>query len=46
MCFFGMSLPAQEIVSLDGQYLFFGSYFYYYWLDAKIIEDLKPKELK
>jgi len=35
----------QAIVSLDGQYLFFGSYFYYYWVDAKIIEDLKPKRL-
>jgi ankyrin repeat protein len=32
----------QATVSLDGKYLFFVSYFYYYWVDAKIIEDLKP----
>ncbi len=36
----------QAITSLDGKYLFFVSYFYYYWVDAKIIEDLKPQELK
>lgn len=36
----------QAIVSLDGQYLFFASYFYYYWVDAKIMEDFKPDELK
>jgi hypothetical protein len=33
----------QAIVSFDGKYLFFVSYFYYYWVDAKIIDDLKPK---
>lgn len=36
----------QAIVSFDGQYLFFTSDFYYYWADAKIIKDLKPKESK
>jgi ankyrin repeat protein len=34
----------QAITSLDGKYLFFVSYFYYYWVDAKIIEDLRPQE--
>lgn len=38
------------IVSPDGKYLFFRSYRNgnndIYWVDAKIIEDLKPKELK
>lgn len=36
----------QAIVSFDGQHLFFTSYFYYYWVDAKIIEELKPASLK
>lgn len=36
----------QAAVSIDGKYLFFVSYFHYYWVDAKIIEELKPKELK
>lgn len=36
----------QAIVTFDGKYLFFTSYFHYYWVDAKILEDLKPKELK
>ena len=36
----------QAIVTLDGKYLFFGSYFYYYWVDATIIEELKPDVLK
>ena len=36
----------QAILSLDGKYLFFTSYFSYYWVDAKILEDLKPKALK
>ncbi|MBN1272896.1 MAG: ankyrin repeat domain-containing protein [Candidatus Aminicenantes bacterium] len=33
----------QAAVTLDGKYLFFASYFYYYWVDAKIIENLKNK---
>jgi hypothetical protein len=37
-------------ISLDGQYLFFTGHkngvWDIYWVDAKIIEDLKPKELK
>ena len=33
----------QAIVSFDGQYLFFVSYFYYYWVDAQIIEEMRPK---
>jgi hypothetical protein len=36
----------QATVSRDGKYLFFVSYFYYYWVDANIIEDLKPQEFK
>ena len=32
----------QAILSFDRKYLFFASYFYYYWVDAKIIEELKP----
>jgi hypothetical protein len=36
----------QAIVSFDGQYLFFTSGFSYYWTDAKIIRDFKPKESK
>jgi len=30
----------------DSKYLFFSSEGDIYWVDAKIIEDLKPKELK
>jgi len=33
-------------VSPDGKYMFFESNGDIYWVDAKIIEDLKPKELK
>jgi glyoxylase-like metal-dependent hydrolase (beta-lactamase superfamily II) len=33
-------------LSPDGKYLFFLSESDIYWVDAKIIEDLKPKELK
>ena len=38
-------------VSLDGKYLFFtkfteGGHEDFYWVDAKIIKDLRPKELK
>jgi len=36
----------QAIVTLDRKYLFFVSYFYYYWVDAKIIEKLTSKESK
>jgi len=36
----------QAILSFDGKYLFFTSYFYYYWVDATIIEELRPDELK
>ena len=38
------------VVSFDGKYLFFGGYEEgpkdIYWMDAKIIEELKPEELK
>jgi ankyrin repeat protein len=34
------------IVTIDRKYLFFVSNFYNYWVDAKIIEELKPKELQ
>jgi ankyrin repeat protein len=34
----------QAITSLNGKYLFFVSYFHFYWVDARIIEDLKPQE--
>lgn len=33
-------------VSRDGKYLFFSRYVSIYWVDAGIIEDLKPGELK
>ena len=33
-------------VSFDGKYLFFSSRGDIYWVDARIIEELKPKELK
>jgi len=33
-------------LSPDGKYIFFASDGDLYWVDAKIIEDLKPKELK
>jgi ankyrin repeat protein/Tol biopolymer transport system component len=33
-------------VSPDGKYLFFARHGNIFWVDAKIIEDLKPKELK
>lgn len=32
----------QAIVSFDGKHLFFGSYFHYFWVDAKILENVKP----
>jgi len=34
----------QAAVSIDGKYLFFVSYFHYYWVDAGIIEDLRPED--
>jgi hypothetical protein len=34
----------QAALTIDGKYLFFVSYFYFYWVDAKIIESLKPPE--
>ncbi len=33
-------------VSYDGKYIFFKAEGDIYWVDAKIIEDLKPKEIK
>jgi hypothetical protein len=36
----------QAVVSLDGKYLFFCSYFLYYWVEAKILEGFAPKEIK
>lgn len=35
----------QSIISFDGKYLFFTRYFSFYWIDAEIIDDLKPIEL-
>lgn len=35
----------QAVVTLDGKYLFFASYFYYYWVDAKLIEEIRPEDL-
>ena len=35
----------QALVTIDGKYLFFVSYFHYYWVDAKILEEIIPKEL-
>jgi hypothetical protein len=37
---------SQPIVAPDGKYLFYYVGGKFYWVDAKIIEDLKPKELK
>jgi ankyrin repeat protein len=34
----------QAIVSLDRKYLFFVSYFHYYWVDARVIEEARPIE--
>ena len=34
------------ILSFDGKYLFFESYFHYYWVSAKIIKALRPAEIK
>ncbi|MFC2132793.1 ankyrin repeat domain-containing protein [Bacteroidota bacterium] len=36
----------QSIISFDDKYLFFTRYFSFYWIDSKIIDDLKPDELK
>ena len=33
----------QAIATFDGKYLFFGSYFYYYWVDAGIIQEIKKE---
>jgi Tol biopolymer transport system component len=38
--------PKHPGISPDGKYLFFESKGYIYWVDAKIIEELKPKNLK
>jgi len=35
----------QSIISFDSKYLFFTRYFSIYWIDAKIIEELKPEDL-
>ena len=37
---------SQPLVTPDGKYLFYYAGGKFYWVDAKIIEDLKPKELK
>lgn len=45
----GYQLPGKfhvPIVSGDGKYIFFESYGDIYWVDAKIIEKLKPDEFK
>jgi len=36
----------QAVVTIDGKYLFFNSYFHYYWVDAGIIEDMKPEDYR
>ncbi|TFH38957.1 MAG: hypothetical protein E4G94_11615 [ANME-2 cluster archaeon] len=40
------TMEGNSFVTSDGKYLFFTRAFDIYWVDAKIIEDLKPKELK
>jgi len=37
---------SHPFVSPDGKYLFYYAAGKFYWVDAKIIEDLKPKELE
>jgi hypothetical protein len=32
----------QAMITFDGKYLFFTKYFSFFWVDAKILDDLKP----
>jgi len=44
-----LNLPGGKMlatISADGKYLFFCNREDIYWVDARIIEELKPKELK
>jgi hypothetical protein len=37
---------SQPVVTPDGKYLFYYAGGKFYWVNAKIIEEIKPKELK